>query len=157
MSAIKNRSSKNQSRPIASPPCGVSLICTLDPPKAVAAMASNIPVNAKTFFLRLIEEMITASDSYNTVDLGRYFAILSSSGEHSADAYLARRGGTKVTPGFGSTLLSMYGHAVTELTENGLVYALMVPLCDILKANTSPKVESVAADPQASIGTADAP
>ncbi|MGO9839639.1 MAG: hypothetical protein ACLPZF_00345 [Candidatus Acidiferrales bacterium] len=58
MSAIKKRSSKNQSRPMAGPSCKVPLICTLDPPKAVAAMASNIPVNAKIFFLRLIEEMI---------------------------------------------------------------------------------------------------
>ena len=57
MSAIKSKSIKNQSRPIAGPSCKVSLICTLDPPKAVAAMASNIPVNAKVFFLRLIEEM----------------------------------------------------------------------------------------------------
>ena len=46
------------------------------------------------------EEMITASDSYNTVDLGRYFAILSGSGEHNADTYLASRGGSKVPPGF---------------------------------------------------------
>jgi FlaA1/EpsC-like NDP-sugar epimerase len=46
------------------------------------------------------EEMITASDSYNAVDLGRYFAILPSSGEHTANAYLAKREGTKVTPGF---------------------------------------------------------
>lgn len=46
------------------------------------------------------EEMITASDSYNTVDLGRYYAILPSSGEHSADAYLEQRGGQRVTPGF---------------------------------------------------------
>jgi UDP-N-acetylglucosamine 4,6-dehydratase (inverting) len=46
------------------------------------------------------EEMITASDSYNTVDLGRYFAILSTSGENTPDAYLAKRGGAKVTPGF---------------------------------------------------------
>jgi UDP-N-acetylglucosamine 4,6-dehydratase/5-epimerase len=46
------------------------------------------------------EEMITASDSYNTVDLGRYFAIMSSSGELSSDAYLSKRQGTKVTPGF---------------------------------------------------------
>ena len=46
------------------------------------------------------EEMITASDSYNTVDLGRYYAILSSSGEHSTDAYLERCGGERVTPGF---------------------------------------------------------
>ena len=40
---------------------------------------------------------------------------------------------TKVTPGFGTTLLSMYGHAVTALTENGLEYALMVPLSDTVK------------------------
>jgi len=40
------------------PPRGLPLIGTLDPPKAVAAMASNIPVNAKIFFLRRIEEMI---------------------------------------------------------------------------------------------------
>jgi UDP-N-acetylglucosamine 4,6-dehydratase (inverting) len=46
------------------------------------------------------EEMITASDSYNTVDLGHYFAILSSSGELSSDAYLQQRGGVRVTPGF---------------------------------------------------------
>jgi len=46
------------------------------------------------------EEMITASDSYNTVDLRRYFAILSGSGEHSADTYLAAHGGKKVRPGF---------------------------------------------------------
>jgi UDP-N-acetylglucosamine 4,6-dehydratase len=46
------------------------------------------------------EEMITASDSYNTVDLGRYFAILSSSGRYSVERYLQLRGGTKVAPGF---------------------------------------------------------
>jgi UDP-N-acetylglucosamine 4,6-dehydratase (inverting) len=49
---------------------------------------------------KLHEEMITASDSYNTVDLGRYFAILSSSGEHSVDAYLERREGMRAEPGF---------------------------------------------------------
>jgi FlaA1/EpsC-like NDP-sugar epimerase len=46
------------------------------------------------------EEMITASDSYNSVDLGRYFAILSTSGEHSIDGYLRLKGGVRVTPGF---------------------------------------------------------
>jgi FlaA1/EpsC-like NDP-sugar epimerase len=49
---------------------------------------------------KLHEEMITASDSYNTVDLGDYFAILSSSGEHLVDAYLERHGGRRVMPGF---------------------------------------------------------
>ncbi|HWI88774.1 MAG TPA: UDP-N-acetylglucosamine 4,6-dehydratase (inverting) [Sphingomicrobium sp.] len=46
------------------------------------------------------EEMITASDSYNTVDLGRYYAILSSSGEYSTYFYLEERGGERVKPGF---------------------------------------------------------
>jgi UDP-N-acetylglucosamine 4,6-dehydratase len=49
---------------------------------------------------KIHEEMITASDSFNTLDLGDYFAILPSAGEHSPDAYLERRGGRKVAPGF---------------------------------------------------------
>ena len=49
---------------------------------------------------KLHEEMITASDSYNTVDLGQYFAILSTSGEHSTEAYLDERRGKQVAPGF---------------------------------------------------------
>lgn len=49
---------------------------------------------------KLHEEMITASDSYNTVDLGHYFAILSTSGRFSPDTYLAKRQGTKVPKGF---------------------------------------------------------
>jgi len=36
------------------------------------------------------EEMITVSDSYNTVDLGRYFAILPSSASHTIDDYCKR-------------------------------------------------------------------
>jgi UDP-N-acetylglucosamine 4,6-dehydratase (inverting) len=46
------------------------------------------------------EEMITSSDSYNTIDLGKYFAILASSGQHSADSYVQQRGGKRVKPGF---------------------------------------------------------
>ena len=46
------------------------------------------------------EEMITAGDSYNTVDLGRYFAILPSNGEHSIEDYLAKRPGKRVAQGF---------------------------------------------------------
>ena len=49
---------------------------------------------------KLHEEMITASDGYNTVDLGRYFAILPSAGQHSIESYCAARGGTPVPPGF---------------------------------------------------------
>lgn len=49
---------------------------------------------------KIHEEMITTSDSPNTVDLGRYFAILSTTGPHSVDAYLERQRGKRVAPGF---------------------------------------------------------
>jgi len=49
---------------------------------------------------KIHEEMITSSDSYNTVDLGRYFAILSASGELSVDAYCERRNAKRIEPGF---------------------------------------------------------
>lgn len=46
------------------------------------------------------EEMITASDSYNTVDLGRYYAILPSGGRYSVDSYCDSTGASPVPPGF---------------------------------------------------------
>jgi FlaA1/EpsC-like NDP-sugar epimerase len=49
---------------------------------------------------KIHEEMITASDSQNTVDLGAYYAILSSSTAEGIDDYCARRGGARVSPGF---------------------------------------------------------
>lgn len=49
---------------------------------------------------KLHEEMITSSDSANTIDLGHYYAILPSAGEISADDYASQRGGTRVAPGF---------------------------------------------------------
>ncbi|MCI2807808.1 UDP-N-acetylglucosamine 4,6-dehydratase (inverting) [Eoetvoesiella caeni] len=49
---------------------------------------------------KIHEEMITASDSFNTVDLGKYFAILPSAGQHSAESYCASCGGHPVAPGY---------------------------------------------------------
>lgn len=49
---------------------------------------------------KIHEEMITASDSFNTVDLGRYFAILPSAGQHSVESYCASSGGQPVAPGY---------------------------------------------------------
>lgn len=46
------------------------------------------------------EEMITASDSFNTVDLGKYFAILPSAGDHSVESYCKSHGGKPVPHGF---------------------------------------------------------
>jgi UDP-N-acetylglucosamine 4,6-dehydratase/5-epimerase len=44
--------------------------------------------------------MITASDSFNTVDLGRYFAILPSAGAYTPETYAAAHGGEPVAPGY---------------------------------------------------------
>jgi UDP-N-acetylglucosamine 4,6-dehydratase/5-epimerase len=49
---------------------------------------------------KIHEEMITASDSPNTVDLGDYYAILPSAGELSPQEYAAQRGGQPVPTGF---------------------------------------------------------
>lgn len=49
---------------------------------------------------KIHEEMITESDSFNTVDMGTYFAILPSGGAYSIEEYCARTGAKPVTPGF---------------------------------------------------------
>lgn len=49
---------------------------------------------------KIHEEMITVSDSFNTVDLGRYYAILPSSRQYSVEEYCARTGAKRVEPGF---------------------------------------------------------
>ena len=49
---------------------------------------------------KIHEEMITASDSFNTVDLGRYFAILPSACSYSLDEYCKRTGAQAVEAGF---------------------------------------------------------
>lgn len=49
---------------------------------------------------KIHEEMITASDSFNTVDLGRYFAILPAAGTHSVESYCSAHKCAPVTPGY---------------------------------------------------------
>jgi len=90
----------------------------------------------------VIHELVTNAAKYGalsaqqgTVTLA-WSVVFTAKGRHLKLSWTERGGPpppTKVTPGFGSTLLSMYGHAETALTENGLEYALMVPLCEILK------------------------
>lgn len=46
------------------------------------------------------EEMITSSDSYNTVDHGDYYAILPSGGAYTIEDYCRKTGSKRVTPGF---------------------------------------------------------
>ncbi|MBK1633386.1 UDP-N-acetylglucosamine 4,6-dehydratase (inverting) [Thiohalocapsa halophila] len=49
---------------------------------------------------KIHEEMITASDSFNTVDLGRYFAILPQSGKYSLEHYCTLNGCEPVPEGY---------------------------------------------------------
>lgn len=49
---------------------------------------------------KIHEEMITASDSLNTIDLGHYYAILPSAADHFPEDYLEKRGAKRVEPGF---------------------------------------------------------
>ncbi|MBC7467831.1 MAG: UDP-N-acetylglucosamine 4,6-dehydratase (inverting) [Ramlibacter sp.] len=49
---------------------------------------------------KIHEEMITASDSLNTVDLGPYYAILPAGGQFTVPEFCARTGAVPVDPGF---------------------------------------------------------
>lgn len=49
---------------------------------------------------KIHEEMITASDSPNTVDMGEYYAILPPGDANVVDRYCRDRGATRVAPGF---------------------------------------------------------
>lgn len=49
---------------------------------------------------KIHEEMITASDSFNTVDLGGYYAILPSAGQFTIEEYCEGMKGQRVPPGF---------------------------------------------------------
>ena len=49
---------------------------------------------------KIHEEMITSSDSFNTIDLGQYYAILNTSGGKSADLYIKMKTAQKVPAGF---------------------------------------------------------
>ncbi|MBK9991768.1 MAG: UDP-N-acetylglucosamine 4,6-dehydratase (inverting) [Verrucomicrobia bacterium] len=49
---------------------------------------------------KIHEEMITSSDSFHTVDLGKYYAILPSGGDYTAECYCATNGAKPVPQGF---------------------------------------------------------
>jgi UDP-N-acetylglucosamine 4,6-dehydratase len=49
---------------------------------------------------KIHEEMITASDSHHTVDMGKYYAILPMGGAYSVQDYCKKMDATPVAPGF---------------------------------------------------------
>ena len=70
------------------------------------------------------EEMITASDSFNTVDLGSYYAILNTGGGHTVAEYLKKKKGKKVKNGFcynsGQNEQFLKVHEIQELIRKHL-------------------------------------
>lgn len=49
---------------------------------------------------KIHEEMITSSDSSNTIDLSKYYAILNTSGGRASASYAKMKSAKKVSPGF---------------------------------------------------------
>jgi UDP-N-acetylglucosamine 4,6-dehydratase len=49
---------------------------------------------------KIHEELITSSDSWNTVELGQYFALLPSGGSYASDEYCQHKAAKPVEPGF---------------------------------------------------------
>ena len=77
------------------------------------------------------EEMITASDSMNTVDLGRYFAILPSGGRHSVQSYCEACGGKPVPENFA------YNSGTNES------FLTVQQIRELIRAHVSPDFELV--------------
>lgn len=49
---------------------------------------------------KIHEDLITGSDSFNTVDLGAYYAVLPTGGHYTTAEYCARTAARAVAPGF---------------------------------------------------------
>ncbi len=82
---------------------------------------------------KLHEEMITSSDSYNTVDLGRYYAILPTGVEYSMDEYAAGHEALRVPAGFCyNSGTNPHFLSVTELRE---LIAEQVESAEFLRAD----------------------
>lgn len=60
----------------------------------------NHPITGVRPGEKIHEQMITGSDSFNTVDLGKYFAILPSAGTFTVNRYCDLKGGKPVPVGF---------------------------------------------------------
>ncbi len=71
----------------------------LDVARAIAPNAEHRIIGVRPGE-KIHEEMITVSDSFNTVDLGKYFAILAAASDFDVNAYMERSGGAAVAPGF---------------------------------------------------------
>lgn len=80
---------------------------------------------------KLHEEMITESDSYNSVDLGKYYAILPQSLKYSVEEYIEKTNSVKVPLGF------KYNSGTNEEWLN------VSEIRQLIKDNVDPNFEAV--------------
>jgi UDP-N-acetylglucosamine 4,6-dehydratase (inverting) len=86
--------------------CGGEILVPKIPSYRIVDVATAIGPNCEQRVIgvrpgeKIHEEMITASDSYNTVDIGRYYAILPPSGRFTAEEYCRKFEGMPVAQGF---------------------------------------------------------
>lgn len=80
---------------------------------------------------KIHEEMITASDSFNTVDLGRYFAILPSGEGSYIEKYCAAHGGHPVPVGFSYNSGSNVDFLSIEQLRQLIAEHLTAPVTDL--------------------------
>lgn len=78
---------------------------------------------------KLHEEMITASDSYNAYDLGKYYAILPSIPSWKMEEYIEDTGGKKVKEGFSYN------------SETNVDWETIASLRDLIKAHVDSEFE----------------
>ena len=83
---------------------------------------------------KIHEEMITSSDSPNTVDLGQYFAILPTTDGFSADRYCVEMGARPVPTGF------CYSSGTND--EFLSVAELRQLICEQMKVHLPPTIET---------------
>ena len=101
---------------------------------------------AQTFAL-IVHELATNAIKYGSLSVQHgtvsltWSVVVTPKGQHLKLSWNERGGPpppTKVIRGFGSTLLSMFGEAVTDLTERGLEYGLTVPWSEIVRGHKVP-------------------
>jgi UDP-N-acetylglucosamine 4,6-dehydratase (inverting) len=96
---------------------------------------------------KIHEEMITASDSYNTVDLGKYYAILPSGADYTSSAYCKQTGARAVPAGFcyssGTNEQFLSVTELRQLIDEHLESAKVVP-ADFGRNSRSPHTRELA-------------
>ena len=101
-------------------------------------------------FALIVHELATNAIKYGSLSTQQgtvsltWSVVVTSNGRYLKLSWTERGGPpppTKVIRGFGSTLLSTFGDAVTNLTDRGLEYGLTVPWSEIVKGHKVPMAD----------------